>query len=135
MAYLAMRGCGAVNGVSRLHGEVSRRIFLPLFPRWPAAEVPIGHVTNGVHMPSWDSAAADELWTSCCGKGRWLGTLASNTERIRGRAPTPRSGRCRTVARASLVAYARERLSEQLAASGAHADEIEVLRICSTPMC
>ena len=36
MAYLAIRGSGAVNGVSRLHGEVSRRIFEPLFPRWPA---------------------------------------------------------------------------------------------------
>ena len=35
MAYLAIRGSGAVNGVSRLHGEVSRRIFQPLFPRWP----------------------------------------------------------------------------------------------------
>ena len=35
MAYLALRGSGAVNGVSRLHGEVSRRIFQPLFPRWP----------------------------------------------------------------------------------------------------
>ena len=40
MAYLAMRGSGAVNGVSRLHGEVSRRLFQPLFPRWPEDEVP-----------------------------------------------------------------------------------------------
>src|SRR5580658_2097620 len=37
MAYLAIRGSGAVNGVSRLHGEVSRHIFVPLFPRWPPA--------------------------------------------------------------------------------------------------
>ena len=55
MAYLAMRASGAVNGVSQLHGEVSRRIFQPLFPRWPGDEVPIGHVTNGVHVPTWDS--------------------------------------------------------------------------------
>jgi starch phosphorylase len=59
MAYLAIRGSGAVNGVSRLHGEVSRHIFEPLFPHWPQGEVPVGHVTNGVHMPSWDSAPAD----------------------------------------------------------------------------
>ena len=38
MAYLAVRGCGAVNGVSRLHGEVSRHLFQPLFPRWPTEE-------------------------------------------------------------------------------------------------
>ena len=63
MAYLAIRGCGAVNGVSRLHGKVSRHIFQPLFPNWPEDEVPVGYVTNGVHMPTWDSAQADKLWT------------------------------------------------------------------------
>ena len=40
MAYLALRGSGAVNGVSRLHGQVSRQIFQNLFPRWPEIEVP-----------------------------------------------------------------------------------------------
>ena len=74
MAYLAIRGSGAVNGVSRLHGQVSRKLFQPLFPRWPEDEVPVGHVTNGVHMPTWDSAPADDLWTESCGKQRWMGT-------------------------------------------------------------
>ena len=62
MAYLAIRGSGAINGVSKLHGQVSRRLFQPLFPRWPEAEVPVTHVTNGVHTPTWDSAEADRLW-------------------------------------------------------------------------
>lgn len=53
MAYLAIRGSGAVNGVSRLHGVVSRHLFEPLFPQWPAGDIPVGHITNGVHMPSW----------------------------------------------------------------------------------
>ncbi|HXJ42771.1 MAG TPA: alpha-glucan family phosphorylase, partial [Bryobacteraceae bacterium] len=53
MAYLAIRGSGAANGVSRLHGKVSRRLLRPLFPRWPEDEIPIAHVTNGVHMPTW----------------------------------------------------------------------------------
>jgi len=39
MAYLAIRGSGAVSGVSRLHGKVSRHIFQPLFPEWPEEEV------------------------------------------------------------------------------------------------
>jgi starch phosphorylase len=60
MAYLAIRGSGAVNGVSRLHGKVSRSIFQPLFRRWSQDEVPIGHVTNGIHVPTWDSQGADE---------------------------------------------------------------------------
>jgi starch phosphorylase len=75
MAYLAMRGCTTVNAVSRLHARVSRRIFQSLFTRWPESEVPIGWVTNGVHVPSWDSAVADEFWTESCGKGRWIGSL------------------------------------------------------------
>ena len=74
MAYLAIRGSLAVNGVSRLHGAVSRSLFQSLFPRWPTTEVPIGHVTNGVHVPTWDSEAADALWTRACGKDRWIGT-------------------------------------------------------------
>jgi glycogen phosphorylase len=73
MAYLAMRGSMLSFGVSRLHGQVSRHIFQLLFPRWPEAEVPVGHVTNGVHVPSWDSPGADELWTAACGKERWRG--------------------------------------------------------------
>lgn len=72
MVYLAIRGSAAVNGVSRLHGYVSRKLFAPLFPGWPIAEVPIDHVTNGVHVPSWDSEVADKLWTDVCGKERWV---------------------------------------------------------------
>ncbi|MGB8317376.1 MAG: alpha-glucan family phosphorylase, partial [Ignavibacteriaceae bacterium] len=118
MAYLAVRGSGAVNGVSQLHGKVSRRLFEPLFPRWPADEVPVGHVTNGVHMPTWDSAAADELWTETCGKARWLGTTESLNENI-SRISDEKLWQFRTVAIKSLVEYARERLSRQLAESGA----------------
>lgn len=77
MAYLAVRGSCAVNGVSRLHGQVSRGIFAPLFPEWPLGEVPVGHITNGVHVPSWDSPSADELWQNTCGKDRWRGTMDS----------------------------------------------------------
>jgi len=75
MAYLALRGASVTNGVSRLHGQVSRRIFQPLFPRWPQRDVPVGYVTNGVHVPSWESAMADATWTRACGKDVWLHTL------------------------------------------------------------
>ena len=124
MAYLAIHGSGAVNGVSRLHGEVSRHIFLPLFPHWPQDEVPVGHVTNGVHMPSWDSAQADELWTEACGKDRWLG-LTENLEHNIRRTSDVRLWQFRTDAVKSLVEYARERLSRQLAASGASPEAVD----------
>ena len=58
----------------RFAWKVSRHIFEPLFRQWPEDEVPVGHVTNGVHTPTWDSAPADDLWTEACGKDRWLGT-------------------------------------------------------------
>ena len=83
MAYLAIHGSGAVNGVSRLHGEVSRHLFGSLFPHWPNVEIPIGHITNGVHTPTWDSAEADDLWTNACGKDRWLGTMETLAKDIR----------------------------------------------------
>jgi starch phosphorylase len=124
MAYLAIRGSGAVNGVSRLHGNVSRRLFAPLFPRWPADDVPVGYVTNGVHMPSWDSAESDALWTEACGKGRWLGT-AETLERDIRRISDAKLWQFRTAASRSLVEYARARLSRQLAASGALPEEVD----------
>ena len=127
MAYLAVRGSGAVNGVSRLHGKVSRHLLEPLFPRWPEDEVPIGHVTNGVHMPSWDSAPADSLWTEACGKDRWAGPTEPLEERIR-RASDESLWGIRTAARQALVEYIRERLSRQLMSSGQSPEKVEVAR-------
>ena len=123
MAYLAIRGSGAVNGVSRLHGKVSRQLFEPLFARWPQDDIPIGHVTNGVHMPTWDSVEADDLWTRSCGKDRWLGTAQTLEEDFR-RVSDADLWRFRAAARRSLVEYARERLSRQLAGSGASPEEV-----------
>jgi starch phosphorylase len=127
MAYLAIRGSGAVNGVSRLHGKVSRRLFLPLFPRWPEDEIPIGHVTNGVHMPTWDSAPADDLWTESCKKDRWLGT-AETLEQDIYKVSDARLWQFRTAASKSLVEYARERLSRDLTATGAPSEEAEAAK-------
>ncbi len=128
MAYLAIRGCGAVNGVSRLHGKVSRSIFQPLFPRWPQDEIPVGHVTNGVHMPTWDSAAADDLWTEACGKDRWLGRWQGTTETLEQdirRVSDASLWQFRIAATKSLVEFARERLCRQMAASGRPPEMIE----------
>lgn len=124
MAYLAIRGSGAVNGVSRLHGKVSRQLFEPLFPNWPPDEVPVGYVTNGVHMPSWDSAASDDLWTGVCGKDRWLGTTETLEKEIRS-IPDAALWQFRITSTRALVEFARARLTRQLAASGAPIGTIE----------
>ncbi len=127
MAYLAIRGSGAVNGVSRLHGQVSRHLFSPLFPHWPEDEVPIGHVTNGVHHPTWDSAAADDLWTNACGKDRWLGTTETLEQDIR-RVSDDSLWQFRTTSSKSLVEYARQRLAQHYAAAGASPEAVEEAR-------
>ena len=127
MAYLAKHGSGAINGVSRLHGKVSRHIFLPLYPRWPEDEVPVGYVTNGIHVPTWDSGAADDLWTECCGKDRWLGTAEHLEQDIR-RVSDERLWQFRTDTSKSLVEYARQRLSRDLAAAGMPPEDVEAAK-------
>jgi starch phosphorylase len=122
MAYLAIRGSGAVNGVSKLHGQVSRRIFQVLFSRWPESEVPVTHVTNGVHTPTWDSAGADRLWELACGKNCWHGTLA-NTEKDLTAVSDSDLWQLRADNRKTLVDYARRVHARQVAARGASPEE------------
>ncbi|HSL74583.1 MAG TPA: alpha-glucan family phosphorylase [Ilumatobacteraceae bacterium] len=61
MALMGLRLAARANGVARLHGEVSRQMFGGLWPDLPVREVPIGHVTNGVHARTWVSDRVDEL--------------------------------------------------------------------------
>jgi starch phosphorylase len=124
MAYLAMRGSGVVNGVSRLHGEVSRRIFQPLFPRWPRGEVPVTHITNGVHVPSWDSATSDTTWTDACGKERWLNTMDAIKDDFK-KITDESLWQLRMEEGEQLIHYVRERLGRQLARAGAPAQLVK----------
>ena len=117
MAYLAIRGSGAVSGVSRLHGVVSRQIFGSLFPRWAEDEVPVGSVTNGVHMPTWDSRQAEELWKSACGPNCWQSADGAVEARIR-QVSDADLWRFRNEARADLIVSARAYLSRMLLICG-----------------
>jgi alpha-glucan phosphorylase-like protein len=124
MAYLALHSSGHINGVSKLHGEVSRNLFTGLFPSWPPQEVPVTHITNGVHVPSWDSQWADVLWTDSCGKQRWLGALEENAQAIAALSDEA-IWDCRAKGRNSLVNYARKRLARQLGQHGATPEVLE----------
>src|SRR6185503_11380949 len=127
MAYLAIRGSGAVNAVSRLHGTVSRQLFQSLFPRRPPDEVPVGYVTNGVHVPTWDGAQSDALWTQYCGPDRWQTGTGSTDGGIR-KASDSVLWKFRAAARKALIEYARERLARELTASGAQPQDIDSAR-------
>jgi len=123
VAYLAIRGSGTINGVSKLHCQVSRRLFQPLFPRWPETEVPVTYVTNGVHTPSWDSSEADRMWELSCGKEFWHGTLADAENNIRSVGDSDlwqlRADTCK-----ALVAYVRRLYGRQLATRGASPEDL-----------
>lgn len=67
MTALALRLAGRCNGVSRLHGQVSRRMFRNLWPEISEDEVPITHVTNGIHVPSWIGEAMSQLYRKYLG--------------------------------------------------------------------
>ena len=123
MTYFALRTCAYANGVSRLHGQVSQQLFHQLYPQWPIDEIPIGYVTNGIHVPTWDSSFTDALWTEACGKGRWAGkihTLRNKIETIDDETLWTFRGENRI----KLVSYIRHRISEQLKLRQAPQEEL-----------
>ncbi|HZW00390.1 MAG TPA: alpha-glucan family phosphorylase [Candidatus Deferrimicrobium sp.] len=113
MAYLALQCSCHVNGVAQLHGVVSRRLFRGLFPRWPERDVPIGAITNGVHVPTWHSELASELWVEATGEKRWLGDVAA-ASRAMAKVSDERLWEYRAEARRTLVDVVRERLERML---------------------
>ncbi|HSM55384.1 MAG TPA: alpha-glucan family phosphorylase [Candidatus Sulfomarinibacteraceae bacterium] len=67
MTVLALRTSGQVNGVSKLHGQVSRQMWQSVWPDRPVAEVPISHITNGVHLPTWLPSETHSLFNKYLG--------------------------------------------------------------------
>ncbi len=80
MAVMGLRLAGRSNGVARLHGAVSRRMFSGLWPGLGVDEVPIGSITNGVHGRTWVSARVDALLTRVVGDD-WPGADAERWAR------------------------------------------------------
>jgi len=68
MSVLAVKLSQEVNGVSKLHGEVSRRMFTDLWPGYLTEELHVGHVTNGVHLPTWLGAEWKKLYEKTFGE-------------------------------------------------------------------
>ncbi|MDR3532090.1 MAG: alpha-glucan family phosphorylase, partial [Rhodopila sp.] len=99
--------------------------FQPLYPRWPEHEVPFDHVTNGVHVPTWDSAMADTIWTKACGKDRWRHEPEDMCDRIETVADEALWA-LRGEARAALVGNVRQILAFQLGGRG-HPPEVVAL--------
>ncbi|AKG20005.1 alpha-glucan family phosphorylase [Calothrix sp. 336/3] len=67
MTVLALRMCRTSNGVSQLHGEVSRKMWTVLYPQYSEEKVPIGYITNGVHAPTWTAPLIADLYNQYLG--------------------------------------------------------------------
>src|ERR1700690_1333084 len=62
MTVLALKVSRAANGVSELHGDISRHMWQSLYPGTPVEKVPIGHITNGIHMLGWMKGSVRQFW-------------------------------------------------------------------------
>jgi starch phosphorylase len=124
MTVLAIRLSNVTNGVSRLHGSVSRRMWKAIWPDVPEAELPITSITNGVHVRSWVSPDMIQLYDRYLGV-QWEGrptdhSIWKRTDHI----PDAELWRTHERRRERLVAFARTRLRQQLIARGAPPSEI-----------
>jgi starch phosphorylase len=125
MTVLALRLASHSNGVSKLHGAVSRQMWNRVWAGLPEEEVPIGHVTNGVHFRSWVSLEMNQLYDRYLGP-KWReepadAALWRRTESI----PAGELWRTHERRRERLVGFARHKLREQLLSRGAPKPAVE----------
>jgi starch phosphorylase len=113
MTALALRSAGATNGVSKLHGSVTRVMFAPMWPGVPEPERPVGSVTNGVHMATWIASDLSDLFCRHLGAdwierhddpAMWNGVLSIPDDEV---------WAARQSLRRYLFAFARERARQR----------------------
>ena len=116
MTVLALRMSRSTNGVSELHGKVSREMWRDLYPGTPVDKVPIGHITNGVHTTGWTSPTASSFWTTHLGE-KWIDNLRDaaywRSKLTSSTISDEDLWALRTSLRRELVEFARKRLREQ----------------------
>ncbi len=125
MAVLALRTSNHCNGVSRLHGEVSRNMWQNIWPGVPEPEVPIEHVTNGVHPRSWISPALMKLFDRYVGP-EWLIDPGDEAHWRRvNDIPDEELWRTHERQREKLITWCRRKIRKQLRARGMGHEECE----------
>jgi len=126
MTVLALRLSAHANGVSRLHGEVSRRLWAGLWPQIDRQEIPITSITNGVHLQSWASLEIAGLYDRHLGED-WRyshknGEVWKNVQQI----PDRELWQTHQFRRRRLIDYARYYLSNQLSRQSVPPAKIEL---------
>jgi glycogen phosphorylase len=125
MAHLAMNTAGYINGVSKLHSVVSKKMWSSGYPNVPFNEIPIGSITNGVHIRSHISREMEDLFLKYIGE-KWIQNPASQQlwDRV-DKVPNEELWRIHEERRSRLVSFARSRLIKQIRARGGSQSEIE----------
>ncbi|HEY4991439.1 MAG TPA: alpha-glucan family phosphorylase, partial [Nakamurella sp.] len=121
MAHMGLRLAQRANGVAKLHGQVSRNMFAPLFPGFEADEVPIGSVTNGVHLPTW---AAREMYDVAGDMADWQDLAAAAEWPAADRVSADRLWELRNALRQRLVAMVRSTVRKSHLQRGATVAEL-----------
>ena len=133
MTTLALRLSSHSNGVSRLHGEISRGMWQKVWSHHPVEDVPIEHITNGIHVPTWISEDLGGLLDRYIGP-YWAEDPDSRRvwEQV-DQIPDTEIWRAHERCREHLVAYTRRRLAEQLERRGASTNELQAASEVLTP--
>ena len=124
MTALALRTSGAVNGVSQLHGEITKLMWHPIWPDRPPGQVPVRFITNGVHVPTWMSSEIGSLLERYLGPD-WLEhhddpAVANRVLDI----PDEELWAARKSLRAFLFSFIRERARQRFTLEGVAAPRI-----------
>jgi starch phosphorylase len=122
LTVLAIRTSRSANAVSRLHGQVTRVMWEHLFPGRPVEEVPISHVTNGVHLPTWMAPPMQELLDRYLGEGWRARSADPDTWAGIDRIPDAELWAVRERLRARLATWAKDRSISDRLARGEHLD-------------
>ncbi len=121
MAHMGLRLAQRANGVAKLHGVVSRQMFAPLYPGFEPEEVPIGSVTNGVHLPTW---AAREMYDVAGDMSDWQDLASAPEWPAAGRVSSERLWDLRQALRGRLVTMARSAVRKSWLLRGSSAAEL-----------
>ncbi|MFZ5989257.1 MAG: alpha-glucan family phosphorylase [Bacillota bacterium] len=125
MTVLALTLAGQKNGVSELHGAVSRNIFKNVWPGVPEDEVPIGHITNGIHTLTWLSPSIKYLYDKYLEKDwhdkLYLQEVWDKVDAI----PDEELWKTHCVLKTKMIGFVRERLKEQRVANGESMERVK----------
>ncbi|MBC8481328.1 MAG: alpha-glucan family phosphorylase, partial [Planctomycetes bacterium] len=124
MPVLAIKTSAYKNGVSKLHGEVSRKMWSGLWPRVPINEVPIGSVTNGVHIMTWLSDEINDLYNRYIGPNWSENTCQPEDFENIDQIPDEELWRTHQRSKEQMIGFIRNRLTQQLLKRGSYHSEL-----------